>query len=148
MPQKTQRAITHTVGELQYFPDQGDYNYEVTITFNPRLYNRVTEFTALPNLVETLNTWLADSPFQISSTTFVMEYTKAKRLHLHINVSSDEPISPTFRGGCIKGLEREYGRSTFNDVADRDKWYEYLNKDLQKNYDDKGFVHYEQYFFS
>lgn len=148
MTRKTyQKAHTPSVGIMNYDPCHSEFNYEMTITFNPRLYNRMTEFKAGPQLIQQINDWMAEAPYDITMTTFVMEYTASNRLHFHINISSIEPLPTLFRGGCLKGIERMFGRATFNDVADNDKWYEYLHKSLQTNYDTHGFIHYEQYFF-
>lgn len=122
-----------------------DYNYEITITFNPQLY---TVGSATDEGLETVETslirWLEDN-VNITQVTLVLEYQKNRYPHLHICVSSSERLDISFRQQILKGLVRIAGRSTFKPVIDVYKFEEYMMKDLKHNFELTGTIHYKVY---
>lgn len=119
--------------------------YEIGVTLNPMVYQRVTGFTqGWPLIQEKLVQWL-EPLGTVDMIWFVLEYTKRKMPHFHICVASEEPIPPEFRFSITKGIQRLFGRCTFTDVIDVNRYENYMHKDLEENYNKHGFSHYEIY---
>lgn len=143
-----EHATKRTATLLSYDMDfYSPWAYEITITYNPTLHSRASEFQNRHKVPLYLNGILETLPFD-TFVSYVMEYTKSKRLHWHICVSSNDEIPVEWRGNVVRGLVRQFGRSTFSDVANIDSFSEYIQKDLATNFEEKGFCHYEQFFIS
>lgn len=131
-----------------YFPfgiQAAEYNYEITVTFNPQLYTVTSASSEGLEVVEhSLIKWLSDKD-GVEQVTMVLEYQKNRYPHYHINVSSSEMLDISFRQQVLKGLIRIAGRSTFKPTIDSDKFEEYMMKDLQSNYDLTQRYHYKIY---
>lgn len=121
-----------------------DFNYELTQTFNPMLYNRVSAHNIIPEFISNLTRYL-DNLGTVETFTVVLEYTKARMPHLHCCINSTQPIDTTFRNNVIKAFQRMYGRLTFKDVLDIDSYNLYLQKELETNYKVAFQIHYYQF---
>jgi len=117
-----------------------NYHYELTLTFNPQLFNKVSADQTIPSIIEYLQLIFDNN--QVEILIVVKEYTKIGFPHLHLYISSQHPLSCELRGNVIKALQRKYGRTSFKDVLDVDAYETYLSKSLHENYVKRGSRHF------
>lgn len=145
MPQK--RYLTQNEHFMDFVYDLSSYlefGYEVTITLNPMIWSRHDCYKADDLIEKHLYQWLCPgyNPNHLTGIVQVKEYTKAGMSHYHLAVYTNSELSPEFRDGVTKGLQRCYGRSTFKSIMSREAYIEYMYKDLEKNLQEKKYNHY------
>jgi hypothetical protein len=117
-----------------------NYHYELTLTFNPQLYTKVSADKEIPHIIEYLKIIFEQNPIEIFIV--VKEYTKIGFPHLHLYISSSTELSCELRSNILKALQRKYGRTSFKDVLDVDAYETYLSKTLHENYVKRGTRHF------
>lgn len=146
MPQN--KHLTENEHFMDYTYDISSYSefgYEITITLNPMIWSKHDCYKADDLIEKHLYQWLCPgyNPHQINAIVQAKEYTKVGMSHYHLAVYCDSELTPEFRDGVIKGLQRCYGRSTFKAIINREAYIEYQYKDQQKNFESKGYHHYK-----
>lgn len=125
--------------------DETLFSYEITCTFNPQIYTRGSAYyEGVPLFEKELLKWM--TPLHVEYIWIVIEYTKAHYPHVHACIQTKDAIPSEIRSGVVKGLQRLFGRSTFKQVADLNAYEEYMQKDLEKNYDKSQLQHYVFYY--
>lgn len=111
-----------------------EYCYEITMAFSTTLYSHIECLNAINDAIKLLNKWLDHCP-EVERTYYVIEYTKKLQPHVHIAVCCNDSLKPDFRAGVKQGLIRNFKdtRVTFSNVADKQAYNDYLEKDLYLN---------------
>lgn len=128
--------------ELWLLPEEEEW-YHITVTINPKLYSIGAAYRARDEVTEQILKYLM--PSTVDYLAVVYEYTKKGMIHFHCLMNSPDVLSVEFRRGVIKGLERLYGLTQFNEVEDKLKYTLYLEKDLDLNFKREGFSHLNIY---
>lgn len=111
-------------------------SYELTMTFNPQLWTLADSWCKLQQVKQQVLQWLKPYPW-IDIIHIVTEKTKRGMPHLHINITmfdTGEYLDLEPRRQITQAIQRVYGRCSFRQVADYDKWIMYLEKELYENY--------------
>lgn len=143
MPQLKKLDIECPV-QFQYGFNSDCVSYEMTVTFNPSLWNHASCWKeGIPEFKSKILHWLESLP--VTGLWISIEYTKKFFPHLHCCIQASEKINTEIRTGIVKGIQRLFGRCTFTEIINVDAYEEYMQKDLERNYDKTGICHFEIY---
>jgi len=125
-----------------------DTCYEVTFAWSNKTYSIAEVWYMIPQVHKQLNHWLSKFD-QVDKVVYVTEYTKKLFPHVHSSILCNAPLPIDARHGIAAGLRRTYKdcRITFSQVVSKDAFNDYLEKDLDKNYDKYNIDHKTEYDF-
>ena len=111
----------------------GEFQYEITVTINPSIYGLTQKALeeAEENLINCFETFLG--PVSWDELMIVKEYQKNRYWHWHCLLGIDEKIEANVRNKTIGYFNSRIGKTSFKPVIDSAGFYDYLNKDLERN---------------
>lgn len=128
-------------GKVPYF--EGEFTYELTVTFNQRIHNRATALAAHSKIVQLLLSWLVEQ--QVKELLVATEYQKNGMAHYHMELLTEYEVDEEQRSDIVSAFQRRYGFNSFKPVIDHGAYHEYILKDCVANTKAKGYSHLSHY---
>lgn len=116
------------------------FGYELTVTFNQRFHTKASAISSYQTLVRKLLTF-----HEVEILNVVAEYQKNGFVHYHCHLISKTEIAGEDRWNTMKAFERMFGMTTFRPTHNDDSFENYYLKDVNSNYESRGFEHLYQY---
>jgi len=118
-----------------------EFNYEITISFDPKRHTKATAFAAQPKILTYIASWLPN----VYEIHLILEYQKNGMPHYHINVGTNDSFKDGVTFDIMRGFERFYGQTWIRPIHDIDAWNDYLRKELDVNETRYSFPHWYWY---